>query len=215
MMNQKATLLGARLSVYAAYLAPFVVWAVTMILFSLPRFSFTYLGEEHEAMGMFTLLSNTWDTCQGAFDAKDVTPDILFFARTMTVYTVLFWVVLVWFTVLALHSLFCPLIAFSCKPTSTASNRIKQIFAFAYFNRVFYAIFQTLPFLLTLFPNILLACYDSKMGMKMTLSYRGIPDPLLIFILFAVSVALFLLTLNQQRTLHIDMFRLYKRRVEG
>lgn len=212
MMLKKNAEIGTRIAIYAAYLAPFVIWGTMAILFSSSRMFFTYLGQEHETMSMFSLLSNTWDTCQAALDANTITPGAIAFARIMSVFTVLFWIGFVWFTILAFHSLFCPLIAFSYQPTSTAANRTKQIFAFAYCNRAVYVIFQALPILLSLFPYLLLSFYESKMAIKMTVSFQGIPDVLLLLLLTTLSVFLFLFTAQAQREAHIDMFRLYKKR---
>lgn len=203
---------GARLAIYTAYLFPVLLCTVSILLFALPRFYFTYGGETHESMGLFTLIGNTWDICQSAMNAQKIGPDTLNFAYVMSFCVIFFWICLVWFIILALHSLICTCVAFAAKPTSTLANRTKKLFQFAWFNHPLYVIFHLLPFLISFFPQVLLSLYDSKLGMIMEISYLGISDQWIIALLTATSLIFFFATRSYQQELHLDMFRLYKRK---
>lgn len=194
------------------YVLPAAVCILTLVLFSVPRFSYIYLRIEHESMGMFTLLKNTWESCQATFDAKSVFYEQALFAYAMTAYTIVFWALLVVYVFFALYSSACACVAFSNKPTSDRANYAKKLFVFVCFNRTTYIILQLLPILLATFPYILRSHYESKLGMVMSLSYRGIPDFLILLLAVTLSMLAFLITLPLQRTLHLDMFRFYKRK---
>ena len=203
---------GARFAIYLAYLFPAVLCALTALLFALPRFYFSNNGETHESMGLFTLIDNTWSICQDAFEAKTIGPDTMNFAYVMSFCVILFWIGFVWFIILALHSLLCTGVAFASDPTSTLSNRTKKLFLFAWFNHPVYVIFHLIPLLISLFPQILLSQYASKLGISVKIHYFGIPDPWILALATIASLALFFATLTQQQELHLDMFRLYKKR---
>ena len=202
----------AVLAVWCAYLAPVLLCAVTILLCALPRFYFTYAGITHEGMGLFSLVSNTWNSCQDALDTTGIGPNALVFAYVMLFFTIVFWIGLVWLVILALHSLLCPIFAFHASPTSTLSNRAKKLFGFVWFNHPCYAIFHFIPLVLSFFPQILLAFYDSRLGMPMEITYFGIPDQLILATVTALSLFLFFFTLPLQESLRLDMFRLYKKR---
>lgn len=202
----------ARFAVYTAYLFPVLLCILTVLLFALPRFYFSYGNETHESMGLFTLIGNTWEICQDAFDAKNIGPDTLNFAYVMSFCVIFFWISLVWFIILALHSLLCTCVAFASEPTSILSNRSKKLFMFAWFNYPLYVIFHLIPLLISFFPQILLSQYASKLGIEVKINYFGIPDPWIIALATIASLVLFFATLSQQQALHLDMFRLYKKR---
>ena len=203
---------GARFAIYSAYLFPVVLCILTVLLFALPRFYFSYENETHESMGLFTLVENTWKICQDAFEAQSIGPDTMNFAYVMSFCVILFWIGLIWFVILALHSLLCTCIAFASDPTSILSNRTKKLFQFAWFNYPLYVIFHLIPLLISFFPQILRSQYASKLGISVKLNYFGIPDPWILAFATLASLALFFGTLSQQQALHLDMFRLYKKR---
>ena len=203
---------GIRAAIYTAYLAPVSVFCIMTLLFLLPRFYFTYQGETHEAMGLFTLVSNTWQTCREAFAAKSIGPDTLTFAYVMSGAVILFWILWAWYLILSLHSLLCTVVAFSYPPTSLVSNRTKKLFLFAWFNHPCYVLFQLIPLAITCFPYLFLSLSDRKLGMIMDVTFFGIPDILILLLLTAASYAFFFKTLSAQQTLHMDLFRLYKKK---
>ena len=201
-----------RALIVAVYLLPAVTALITLLLFARPRFYFLYLGIEHEPMSLFTLLKNTWESCQVTLRADNALYEYFMFSRTMIAYSIAFWTLLVAYLFFAFYSATCACVALSNKPTSTLSNHAKKLFVFACFNRPVYIIFQIMPIILALFPRVLLSQYHSKLGMLMTLSYHGLSTPLILFFLVSLSSLAFLLSLSSQRSLHLDMFRFYKRR---
>lgn len=194
------------------YFLPAVVGILTLILFAVPRFGFVFLGEEHEFMSLFTLLESTWESCQAALRSTDVYYETIMFSRTMIAYSIAFWVLLVAYLFFVLWSCACAAVAFANKPTSDLANQAKKLFVFACFNRPVYVAFQLMPVLLAFFPRILLSQYKSKLGMIMTVSYQGLSTPVILLLAVTLSALVFLLSLSAQRTLHLDMFRFYKRR---
>ena len=201
-----------RVLIPVVYVLPAAASILTLILFSMPRFAYIYLRVEHESMGIFTLVKNTWTSCQATLDAKEIPYEQALFSYAMIAYSIVFWVLLVVYVFFAIYSSACACVAFASKPTSDRANLAKKLFVFVCFNRPVYVTLQLIPILLATFPYILRAYYASKLGMAMTLLYHGASDLLVLFLAVALSLLAYLLTLPTQRTLHLDAFRLYKSR---
>ncbi len=212
--NQHARSTVQRILSHTAYLLPLLLAIYLWIGAALPHLWFVYEGVARETLDLFTLISNTWEQCTSVLEQSTGVGYEGTFAHLMRAAVIVFWAALILFTLFALMSAICSLIAFAMPPTDQYTNRIKRIFHLLIPNRICYLIFCALPILPMLFAHVLEWSYGAFLDMQVQLYFEGHHDLLIAVIGAVVSGALFLLTLSNQKNAHMDMFRIYKSRAD-
>lgn len=193
-----------------AYLTPLLFALWIWIGAAVPHLWFVYEGEARETLDLFTLVSNTWGQCNAVIETSASTGYEQNFAHLMRAAVIVFWVTLILFTFFAVMVSTLSLIAFAMSPTDKYTNRVKRILHLLCPNRITYLILCALPILPTLFAHLLEWSYNTLLGMKVQLYFEGHHDLLIAVIGAALSIALFLLSLPDQKSERMDMFRIYK-----
>ncbi len=197
---------NARLS----YLMPLLLALWIWIGAAVPHLWFVYDGDARKTLDLFTLVSNTWEQCNAAIEVPSSSGIEQGFAHLMRAAVIVFWIALGLFTLFALWSAALSTVAFAMEPVDRYTNRTKRIFHLLCPNRVTYLILCALPILPALFAHLLEWSYNALLGMKVQLYFEGHHDLLVAVIGAVLSGALFLLTLSDQKTERMDMFRIYK-----
>lgn len=183
---------------------------VALLVYALiPHLWFVYEGEAYTTLSLFQLAENTWLECRTIRqNAVKYSGAQRLFAQEMTTVTVLFWVFLVLYFILAIATAAGASYAFSKKPTDRLSKRAKRIVSLFCPNRVCYVLFQLLPLFCGAFPYFLVG-FRSKTEEIFTVHYEIISDLLLAGILIGCSILLYLILLPQQKKQQMDLFTVY------
>lgn len=196
----------------AAYLSPLICGGLMLLVFAIPHLYFVYGNVAYETFSSFDLLANAMSECTAVLNGTtEGTSDAVYFAYTVSLFVVLFWVALVAYLSTAIAAAVCSLYAFSKEPTAVESNRAKRWFRFVCPNRITYVICNLALLLSAAFPHILLYCYHRQMGyVGISLHFYFGSDLLWGVILTAMGLLPYLVLLPAQADEHLDLFRLYK-----
>lgn len=199
----------SRLLIRLSHWLPLFNGVALLVYALIPHLWFVYEGEAYTTLSLFQLTENAWLECREIRQnvAKYSGAQRLF-AQEMTAVTVLFWVLLVLYLILAIATAAGAGYAFSKQPTDRSSNRAKRIVSLFCPNRVCYVLFQLLPLFCTAFPYFLVGL-RSQTDEIFTVHYELISDFLLAGILIFCSILLYLLLLPQQKKQQLDLFTVY------
>lgn len=194
------------------YLIPALCGLIALVLACAPRFFYQSGGEAFDTMSLFQLLDNTYQNCvvflKGSANGS---VSALYFSYIMMAFWVLAWFCIVFYGIFVFATALTSITVWTPNtPGSPAINTFKRCYRMLVPNRVFYIIWCCLPVLPSFFPFILQAFYRSVLKEGANAHYFGIPDPVIVLLLCAVSAAFFLLTRASQKELRMDLFRLYK-----
>ncbi len=209
-MSSKLSPRGQTNLVRISYLMPLLCGIVMLTLAALPRFFYTLNGDPQSDISLFWLLSNTYSNCTAFLGStKERLPSEFYFSLTAFAFCLLSWLCV------ALYALFAGftaiLMAFTWRAeTSPLVNTLKRAYRILVPNRGFYTVFCLLPILPACFPYLLQGFYASFMELRTPVYYYGIPDVVPVAILAAGTITLFFLSLSAQKTMRMDLFRLYK-----
>ena len=203
-----------RTLIRVSYLCPLLGGLLLWGFFAIPHLYFIQGNLAYETWSTFDLVSNTLRECGATLSGlTEGTSDAVYFAYTVGLFAVLFWISLIVYTVTAFAAAIGSLCAFSKEPTSRESNRIKRCFRFLCPNRPTYVFCNLSVLLAAAFPHILTACYHGQMGYTdISLHFFFMPDLLLAAIAVLFGLVPYLALLPAQASEHMDLFRLYKAR---
>ena len=199
-------------AVRLAYVLPPLTLAVTLLLAALPRFFFQMEGEVYEDLSLLGLMSNTYENCIGFLNgtASGSTND-LYFSYIMLAILAITLAAMIVYGIFALFT--TVLLPFVWTPLTSGDpvvNNLKRAYRIFVCNRGFYVFYSLLPVIPALFPYLFQLFYRSRLGMKTTLHFYGIPDLIPVVLLCGACCALFLATLKFQKLNRMDLFRIYK-----
>ena len=195
----------------AVYLLPLLFAVLLLIYAALPHLWFIHEMELRETQSLFSLQANTWEECRTLLEGEiQGSSYAVYFSHVMRVVSVVFWVGIVLYLLLALLSAVCSTVAFSHPPTHRTSNRAKRVLHLFCSNRILYLVLNLAPLLWAFFPQIVLYAYLVFFGYRSTVHYFFLADWILALAACAISIAAFLLTLSMQSDERLDMFRIYK-----
>ena len=201
---------NTRLLIKLSHWFPVINGVILLVYAIIPHLWFVYEGQAYTTLSLFKLTENTWLECRIIRqNAAKYSGAQHLFGQTMTAVTVLFWVVLVLYLILAISTAAGASYAFSKKPTDRLSNRAKRIVGLICPNRVCYLLFQLLPLFCAAFPYLLVH-FRSQTKEIFTVHYELIPDILLAGILIACSIILYLALIPMQKKYQMDLFSIYK-----
>ena len=201
---------GARALIYLCYFLPAILGVCLLIYALVPHLWFVYDGEAYSTMNLFELQGNAWDFYDSiqAGEVED-TEAARWFSQLLPVVGALFWILPIWYGVLAAAVAICAIIAFSFDPTSRYSNRTKRVLQLLCPNRICYLLMPLLPLFSALFPQMLLLFYRFQ-GLNMTLHAEFLQDWILVLAVVLINAIVYIFLLPLQNELHMDLFRIYK-----
>lgn len=197
-----------------AHILPLITSVILWAQMLIPHLYFVYEGKAQKTMSPFGLMSNAWEYCQSAIkNGVDTTGfDVNIFSRRVTIFIVLIWAALILHFIVSLLLTITSVSAFSNEPTSKQANVAKRVLHLICPNRVCLVTCNLLPIVPALFPYVLENTYRSLLLIEMKAFFVG-PSQLWIMIpLILLCEILFLSLIPAQRDLHMDMFRLYKKK---
>lgn len=196
------------------YLLPLLTSIILWVHVFIPHLFFLFGGTAYETMSLTKLMSNAWTQCQGILkagaDAKAY--EATLFSYLMTTCVILSWAALSIHLVVSLLTAITSLRAFSNAPTSKECNVAKRVLHLICPNRVCFVICNLLPILPAVFPYILASAYQEYLFLDMKVHSIGPSEIWLMLPLVLFCEILFLSLIPAQRDLHMDMFRLYKKK---
>ena len=193
------------------YLPPALTGLLMLIYACVPHLYFVYNGQAHDTLSPLQLLQNTWQSCRTMLEnATDGSSAALYFSYAMSFFVILTWLLILLYAVMAIASLLCSCVAFSCPPTDRQANQAKRWLQFFCPNRGLYVVTNLLPILTALFPYVLLYFYRVSLAHVMRVHYFGPPDILLAVLCSAANIAAFLCLRKAQEQQQMDMYQLYK-----
>ena len=199
-----------RVLIHLCYFLPAIFGILLLVYAAVPHLWFVYDGDAYSTMNLFELQSNAWDFYEqiqaGAIESTEV---VHWFEELLPVVTALFWILPIFYAVLAAIVTVCVIVAFSFEPTARIANRTKRILQLVCPNRVTYLLLPLLPLFSSLFPQLLLWLYRLQ-GMNIRLYTFFVADWVLVLIFAVLNALAFILLLPMQNEEHLDMFRIYK-----
>ena len=200
----------ARALIYLCYFLPAILGVCLLIYALVPHLWFVYEGDAYSTMNLFELQGNAWEFYDAiiAGEVED-TEAARWFSQLLPIVGALFWILPIWYGVVAAAVAISAIIAFSFDPTSRYSNRTKRILQLICPNRICYLLMPLLPLFSALFPHMLLWFYHYQ-GMKMTLHAELLQDWILVLAAALINAIVYILLLPLQSELHMDLFRVYK-----
>ncbi|MBE6634517.1 MAG: hypothetical protein E7620_09290 [Ruminococcaceae bacterium] len=199
-------------AVRLAYLLTPLSSVILLLLAALPRFFFQMEGEIYEDLSLLGLMSNTFENCKGFLNgtANGSTNDLYFSYIMMAILAVTVAAMVIY----AVFALFTALlIPFVWTPNTAGDptvNNLKRAYRVFVFNKGFYVVYNLLPLIPALFPYLFQLFYRSRLGMKTTLHFYGLPDLIPTALLCLACCGAFLATLKLQKLNRMDLFRIYK-----
>ena len=188
------------------YLLPAVFGIVLLVLAAIPHFWYVFDHQAMETHSLFSLQGNTWAWTQSAAAEESGGISLLL----LRIWCVLFWALPILYGIVAATAALTSSIAFAYSPTSRVANKAKRVLHLLCPNRICFLLFQFLPLVAALLPQVLLFCYTALMGMEMRLATELCHDWILASCFALLSSILFFVTLPWQREERLDMFRIYK-----
>lgn len=189
------------------YLLPAIFGIVLLIWATIPHFWYVYEHQAYESHSLFSLQGNVWEQTQNVAAEEDWGLAL----PVLRIWCVLFWALPILYGVTAAMAAVTSVIAFAFPPVSRAANKSKRVLHLLCPNRTCFLLFQFLPLVAALLPQVLLFCYTSLRGMEMRLATELCHDWVLALCFALCSSILFLVTLPLQREEGLDMFRIYKK----
>lgn len=199
----------SRLLIRLSHWFPLLNGVALLVYAIIPHLWFVYEGEAYTTLSLLQLTENAWLECREIRqNAAKYSGAQRLFAQEMTAVTVLFWLFLALYFILAIATAAGANYAFSKKPTDRLSNRAKRIVSLFCPNRVCYLLFQLLPLFCAAFPYFLIHL-RAQTDELFTVHYELISDLLLAGILIGCSILLYLILLPQQKKQQMDLFTVY------
>lgn len=194
-----------------AYFAVLPVGLISLFLGFLPHLFFSSGGELYNSVSFFAFLENTRSACFSVLGAvEQSSPAAVYFSTVMVALWGISVLLAVWYAVFLIFTLFLSSVSLTPRAASPLLNQLKRVYRLAVPGRWAFVFLSCVPALLSFLPTIFVSLYKSLLGQSATLYYDLIHDAILLLPLTVLAVALYLLTLRDQRELKVDLFRLYK-----
>jgi len=201
----------ARVLIRLTYLLPALFGLVMLIVFFVPHVFFTFNGKIQPTLSPFELMRNTWESTFPMLSASATgSSTVYFFSLTMVIVTVLSWICVLAYALMAIASAICSTVAFSHAPTDRLTNRAKRWMHFFCPNRILYVITHLLLLLPASFPYLLEHFYRTQLGYNVKAFFLGASDPILVAVLVLIAITAFLALLPAQAREQTDMYRFFK-----
>ena len=193
-----------------SYVTPLLVGIALLILALCPRFFYMLEGKPQSDISLFWLLTNTFKNCITFFRSEETrVPAEFYFSLASFTVCLLSWLCILLYAFSSITSALLTVLTWNGE-TSPAINNLKRCFRLLVPNRACMIVIHFLPILPALFPYILQGFYSSIMHLETPVYYYAFPDIIPVGILLCGVNALFLLSLQSQEELRMDLFRLYK-----
>ncbi len=194
------------------YLLPPILAIFYLFFGYLPHFYYLSDGEAMANISLFSLMSNTLQSCKGFLNgtASGTTADLYFSYVILSIWALSLLAMILYALFAIANAAAAILIWFpDSKPTKNV-NLAKKIYRMIVPNRFFYGVSCFLPCFPALFPYFLQRFYRTIIGVNPTVHYFGLPDPFITILLGIACVVIFALTKNAQSNLRMTPFKLYK-----
>lgn len=197
--------------VRAAWFAPLPVGILSLFLGLYPHLFFTSAGELYDSVSFFAFLENTRATCFSILSgAANATPASVYFSYVMAALWGLTCLLAAWYTVFLLFTSLLASVSLTPHAASPLLNGCKRVYRILVPARGFFVFLSCVPLLLSFLPLLFTLFYKSILGQTAALHYDLLPDMALLAPLTAIGIALYFLTLRDQRDLKLDLFRVYR-----
>lgn len=197
--------------VRAAWFAPLPVGILSLFLGLYPHLFFTSGGELYDSVSFFAFLENTRATCFSILSgAANASPGSVYFSYVMAALWGLTCLLAAWYTVFLLFTSLLASVSLTPRAASPLLNGCKRVYRILVPARGFFVFLSCVPLLLSFLPLLFTLFYKSILGQTAALHYDLLPDMALLAPLTAIGIALYFLTLRDQRDLKLDLFRVYR-----
>lgn len=200
-----------RRCIYAAYFSVLPGGIAALFLGLFPHLFFTSAGELFDSVSFFGFLENIRVTCFDVLSGRaTAAANAVYFSYVMVVFWGLTCFLLVWYALFVLFTVLLSSVALAPRAASPVLNRWKRYYRILVPGRGAFVLLSCVPAVVSCLPYLFVGLYGRILGQSVALHYDLLPDVVPTALLSAVTVALFLGTLREQKQMKLDLFRLYK-----